>query len=760
VVDSIFKLLAQPTRLVTLASLLTLGCDAGPSAAPAAAKQSPAATPRADEMPEEEEALVTTPVTPVQYLRQLTFDLRGGPPTAEELAQVAAAGSVPQELVDALLQSEGFLAQVRTWHAEILWPNLQRYRLQAESLGAVYSPSDDPKDIGTAEHGSVGADPLLIVDAEAREKYTVAIESEAVGGSLRGGGHAHGTHYCDFRDEAEYPDPSVVGTPANTYEVPPERSGTGQGYTAKYYSEDPASLGAVMPIRDYQHCANWCRRDDCAPDQGFVDENADNAHDCFTWMDAPGDDPNGRHELDVPGMRCKDGFTREVNVCNFWEFLGPDGWAHRAQNFGANGRMVSVQQQREGWRWKEHYWTKGVKVKTCAVEAQDRELGLYNKNPDGTALACSKVMATGNWWYLDPSCGCGPNGAYCQPSHTEYATYAETRSENRLRRALEEEPLQIIRSVVERDEDYLSILTTTRSFVNGPLAFAFLHQSQVLRGEGKLRISPPGPVDPVWSMVPFESDEWVETSRPSHHAGILTTLGWLIRFPTYRARIAQYRRKFLCSAEFDYAPQPDPADHNPDIAERSGCSNCHARLELDGMYYGRYPDRTGLYLDPEKFPIVNEACRYCAVGDPVDPMGHGHPGDCELGKMNPKVPGGVVTDPDLDFICRNWYGWWDYGGALPEQADYGGMLWATVYRDEELFDRVDAGPAAMVEADQLLGPAMSECTVETTWRRLVRRDISPEELAALTAKFEASGRKYRSLIRDIVLSEPYRSVTR
>jgi hypothetical protein len=120
----------------------------------------------------------------------------------------------------------------------------------------------------------------------------------------------------------------------------------------------------------------------------------------------------------------------------------------------------------------------------------------------------------------------------------------------------------------------------------------------------------------------------------------------------------------------------------------------------------------------------------------------------------------VVTDPDLDFICRNWYGWWDYGGALPEQVDYGGMLWATIYRDEEMFSRIDDGPAAMVEADLLKGPAMSECTVKTAWRRLVRRDISLDELAELTGKFEASGRKYRSLIREIVLSEPYRSVTR
>ncbi len=758
-VDSISGGLVTPSRLAVVACLLVTACDTGP----AGQERARPVIPREGEAPmgeDETPELVTTPVTPAQYLRQLALDLRGAPPTAEELARVTADGRVAPETIDAMLQSDGFLEQVRGWHAEMLWPNLQRYRLQAQSVGALEAPSDDWKDIGSANYDSVGADPLLVVDAEARERYVVGIESEAVGGSLRGGGHAHNSHNCDFRDEAEYPDPSVVGTPANSYEVPAERSGTGQPYSAKFYSEDPGSLGAVLPIRDYQHCANWCRSEACEPEAGFVDTNADNAHDCYSLMDTPGDDPNGRHELDMPGMRCKDGFVREVNACNFWEVLGEDGRAFRAQGWGVNGRLNSFQQQREGWRWTTQYWTKGVKIKMCAVEAQDRALGLYNKNPDGTPMTCAHVMSKGDWSYLDPSCGCGPDGAYCQASHIEYATYAETRSENRLRRALEEEPLQIIRSVVARDEDYLSILSTPRSFVNGPLAFAFLHQTEVLRGEGALRISAPGPEDPTWSEVPFESDEWVETVRPDHHAGILTTLGYLIRFPTYRARIAQYRRKFLCSEEFDFAPQPDPKDTNPDIAERSGCNACHARLEYDGMYYGRYPDRTGLFLDPATFPITNEACRYCAVGDPVDPMGHGHPGNCELGKENPHVPGGIVTDPNLDYVCKNFYGWWGYGAALPEQADYGGMLWATLYRDESLFARVDDGPRAMVEADMELGNDMAACTVETTWRRLVRRDIAEHELAELTAKFEAGGRKYRALVRDIVSSEAYRSVTR
>ena len=58
--------------------------------------------------------------------------------------------------------------------------------------------------------------------------------------------------------EAEYPDPSVVGSAANRYTVPAERSGKGQSYQATYYSEDPKHYGMVMPIRDWEHCQNYC----------------------------------------------------------------------------------------------------------------------------------------------------------------------------------------------------------------------------------------------------------------------------------------------------------------------------------------------------------------------------------------------------------------------------------------------------------------------------------------------------------------------
>src|SRR5688572_24540093 len=65
-------------------------------------------------------------LSPTEYLRQLSLDLRGEPPSIEELKAVLSAGKVGPEVVDAFLKSPAFSEQVKRWHGEILWPNLSR----------------------------------------------------------------------------------------------------------------------------------------------------------------------------------------------------------------------------------------------------------------------------------------------------------------------------------------------------------------------------------------------------------------------------------------------------------------------------------------------------------------------------------------------------------------------------------------------------------------------------------------------------------
>jgi hypothetical protein len=749
---------AWPLRCLTLlSSMAGFGCSeaSGPQEAPSSIAQA---------------ALEPTPATisATRYLRQLSFDLRGRPPSGAEVEAVAAAGRVPPETIETMLRSPEFLAEVRAWHAEVLWPNLGRYKAKAVSVTAFKHPRftapAGPYDVGDAfghrkrhiaSTGNASPDPLLAVDAKARQEYVVAIESDAWGTAMRGGGHAYGNWYCDIRAEAEYPDPGVVGTPANRYTVPAERSGTGKAYTALYYSEEPQSRGMVMPYRDYLHCPNFCRREDCSLSRSQDLSNVGPTAGCFRDMDTPGNDPAGRHELDTPGMRCAPGYVREVNVCDFtksdWpinNYLlnGLNKWGRPRPQRRIDG-LNAYNVQREGWRWVEHYWSRGHKVKTCALDAQERERGMFRKELDGTPTKCAEATANTSFYWVDASCGCGPQGAYCQPSIAEHATTKETRAEHRLRTAIEQEPLEIIASVIGRDEDYFGILTTKRSFVNGPLALAFGTQAAALRGEGFKGVTPPGPPDPAWAKVSYESDAWVEYTRPARHSGILTTLGFLLRFPTARARIAQYRRAFLCSSEFDYAPQPDPEDTNPDIAARNGCASCHQRLETEGLYFARYPDRMGVHLDPQRYPALHSICQYCLTKDW---------GACVPGAKNPMVPGGVVTDGNLQMDCREYYVTSE--GASDRERPYIGALRPTLYRDQAMVPRVDAGPEGMVRADLQSGKALEACAATTLWNRLVRREIGKDELSSLLSSFDKGGRSYRELVRAVVTSDAYRTV--
>lgn len=656
---------------------------------------------------------------PGQLLRQLSLDLLGRPPRVEEMDALLAAGEIGNDRVEQMLTTDEFLDQVEGWHAELLWPNISRYRPGPVPLFAAPLPPKDPNRPRPPEHlrpytdigwywvggQDISPDPALIDDAKARADHVVAIATEAFRSPLRGSYHAYPDGLCDLSPEAEYPDPSVVGTAQNWYTVPSARSGNGRAYSASYYSETPGVRGAVMPIRDFLHCPNFCRRQDCnARTSHDVRENIGPFAGCFRSMETPGDDPSGRHELDTPGMRCPDGYVREINQCDFQKV----GWEETNTAFTIDnldipfrvpgrpalhldGAKTVFGKQVEGWRWFEHYWSKGQKLRTCALETQEREYGLYQKYPNGKPIECAKALSLG-YFIQDSTCGCGPKGAYCGPVVTRNQE-TESRTGFRLRRAIEREPLRIIRSVVDSNEDYGAILTTKRSFINGPLAFAWRYQGPILRGEGFSSVSPPDRGNPVWETVPFESEAWALYERPPRHSGILTTLAYLQRFPTYRARVAQYRRAFLCSTEFDYAPQPDPGDTNPDIAARKGCSSCHTRLENDGMYFGRYPDRTPVFVDASAMP---------------------------------------KSDKFFEQIFK--------------------------YRSPAAFDRLDEGPEAMVRRDLAEGAAFNRCTVDRAWRRLVRREPTADELAEMLQQFETNHRSFRALVRAIVTHRAYREV--
>ena len=68
-------------------------------------------------------------LSPMRYLRALTFDLAGRAPNEEEIATVSSTGEVPETLIDELLANRQFAEQAARFHRSFLWNNLSTVRL-------------------------------------------------------------------------------------------------------------------------------------------------------------------------------------------------------------------------------------------------------------------------------------------------------------------------------------------------------------------------------------------------------------------------------------------------------------------------------------------------------------------------------------------------------------------------------------------------------------------------------------------------------
>ncbi|MEM7675218.1 MAG: hypothetical protein AAF449_04345 [Myxococcota bacterium] len=84
----------------------------------------------------------------LQYLRRLSFDLRGRAPTIDELNEVIATGQVTDAQIDDMLASDDFLQQTRRYHLDLLWSNISNlpltnntFRLVRDRRGIYYLPA-------------------------------------------------------------------------------------------------------------------------------------------------------------------------------------------------------------------------------------------------------------------------------------------------------------------------------------------------------------------------------------------------------------------------------------------------------------------------------------------------------------------------------------------------------------------------------------------------------------------------------------------
>jgi hypothetical protein len=351
-------------------------------------------------------------------------------------------------------------------------------------------------------------------------------------------------------------------------------------------------------------------------------------------------------------------------------------------------------------------------VKTCAYQAQERTVST------NTLLPCHPGTL------VDSSCGCGPAGAMCAPFTGDFSRPSATIE--RLLRSLNREPLEIVGSVVDNDDDYATIFTTRRGMADGSLAFMNRYQTEQM---GELDFSASAPPEALPDL-PVDDPTWHQYLRGPEHSGVLTTPVFLARFATRRARINRFRTAFLCrpfQPSSDPAPPPeDSCNLEANLSRRCGCQYCHASLEPLGAAWGRWAERGTNYLDPIAFPAFDPVCAACT------------------GSQCPHRCRHYITSP-LD------------GDAVP----FLGTLESYLYRSPADVRRIEEGPASVV-TQTLASGELQSCTVSSTWARLLNRPMSETETAdvlpALVRDFEAHGRSYRALVRAIVTSPAYRRV--
>jgi hypothetical protein len=402
-------------------------------------------------------------------------------------------------------------------------------------------------------------------------------------------------------------------------------------------------------------------------------------------------------EGDGPGYVCPAGYTEVENPCD---------------NVVETRQPSRVELRREGWVLTRPYWAGGRWVKTCAYESQTRAESVTRRIPCRPGL------------FVDSSCGCGPDGTWCAPFTGDAARPSLTLA--RLLDAINREPLEIVASVVARDEDYATIFSTRRGMANGPLTFMNRYQAEQM---GELEFSASAPPESL-PDVPQVDAAWHAYIRGPQHSGVLTTPVFLARFPTLRSRINRFRTAFLCRPfvpSSDPPAPPESACHSEsNLARRCGCQYCHASIEPLGAAWGRWSERGTRYLDPGAFPSFDPACAAC--------QGGACPQRCRY----------YVTTP-LD------------GDSVP----FLGTLQPYLYRGADEVRRIEAGPRSLV-ADTLASQELQSCTVRTTWARLLNRPMSDDEAArvlpALLRSFEDHGRSYRALVRAIVTSPAYRRI--
>ncbi|MCA9708116.1 MAG: hypothetical protein KDK70_19850, partial [Myxococcales bacterium] len=368
--------------------------------------------------------------------------------------------------------------------------------------------------------------------------------------------------------------------------------------------------------------------------------------------------------------------------------------------------------QQEGYVMVAPYWDPANPIKVCAFDAQEAA--------NGATGACSVYHTN------DAECGCGPNLQWCGPISLGL--------DQVVRDSLAEEPARVFEWVVRESRSYLEAFTTDTTFVNGPVSHFYRHNS------GTTTLTLGGAVSyeveiPDVPVLPFDdTDTWVETTRGGPHAGVFTTMGYLIRFASNRARANRFATAFYCEPfvpKEDGLP-PEEAEPSPNLRERAGCNDCHERLEPLAAHWGRW--RTGGtygFFRPEELSFT-EPRPDCICGEGI--------GNCSA-------------------FCSTYFVTADNSGD-EEFGLYQGLPQAASWLEGSDVDNVEAGPMALIDTDDERD-RIAQCAVRNLGEHLLGRELTADDLTWLQGHAQAfadDGYDYTSLVRRLVQDERYRTI--
>ncbi|NOK16052.1 DUF1585 domain-containing protein [Corallococcus carmarthensis] len=635
-------------------------------------------------LPAAAEEAVCAPVAKVpleRHLRQLSLDLLGRPPTMEEYKTFQAKGSVTAADVRKMMGEESFYARMREFHRALLRSNINSsvqgngdYRVSGTPLSFAGNNSNALRG-GQSQRcdGEIAQDSCKANPQDAHQDNSTAPACRDAQGVPLPVSYDYDTNFYQCRQlDVNATAPELKFADCNALKANATYGKYVNFCDNRYLASAGKSVGYLCLPDPNKNTTNVLVP---SPATGVI----------TSWVQPAGG--TGTLTLD----RC--GFDISTSQAGVW-----------------SPRRGCV--QREGYvtTTVQPYWSTTTEpVKVCAIEAQDRPTNPY------TGAACETSRFNG-----DRSCGCGDKMRRCEITEVHTARVA----------AFNEEPLYITDSVVRNDEPYFNILTTRRSYVNGPLS-EFYRQRQ---GVGVFSVKAPADSAVLPSVTYASTTQWSEYVRDNTHSGVLTTPAFLYRFPTQRARVNEFYEAFLCkhfapAADASLPPPDDACNRENNLAKRCGCNYCHATIEPTGAHWGRYAERSALFLSADQFPRLDVKCRDCAIN-----------GDTSCG--------GECSQ----YVMQAFDG--DGANSL-------GLLKTYLYRTTDEEKNIEGGPQALVKRMMETGD-LERCTVKRVWNEFLGRAMTAEEqrmyLQTLSQDFAKNNHSLKGLIEQVVMSDAYRRI--